>query len=93
MTRELILKLIDRLQKSAEEKSQEELSYKVEQAKLQLQADKLATKKSLAEAKKNLDAKYTSDIFSPKDIVQLKDSIESLEKGLAALETLESELF
>ena len=79
------LKYADLLAQSSEEKSIEDRQYAVENAKLQLQSDTLATQRSLTNAK---NERLTILRTVPLDFSELasKDSaIESLENGLERL--------
>jgi GTP-binding protein EngB required for normal cell division len=86
------LKYADLLAQSHEEKSIEDRQYLVEQKKLQLQADILATKKSLGEAKKEKTELLRSPDLSFKALADAEDRIEELEKGVARLQSY-NELF
>ena len=77
--------------KSAEELSQEAVSFEVEKAKLQLNSDILATEQSLVNKKAELeDAKCTVPLNSM-NIVNLQIEVESLEDGLKRLKALAKE--
>lgn len=76
---------------SNEELDQKEIQYAVEEAKLQLQSDILATEKSLASKKAELDdAKCTVPLNSI-NIINLQIEVESLEDGLKRLNALKKE--
>ena len=76
---------------SSEELDQKEVQYAVDEAKLQLQSDILATEKSLAAKKAEYeDAKQTVPLDSTK-IVNLQIEVESLEDGLKRLNNLKKE--
>ena len=77
---------------SSEEQSQKEVSRAVENAKLQLQSDILATQSALEDKKQELDdAKSTYPLRSI-DIVNLITEVEGLEDGLKKLKVLQEEL-
>lgn len=76
---------------SQEEMSQQEIAYVVEEAKLQWNSDVLATQKSLAAKKNELEVAKTSYPFSNKDIINLEIEVESLEDGLKRLKKLGEE--
>lgn len=77
---------------SSEEQSQKEVSRAVENAKLQLQSDILATQSALEDKKQELDdAKSTYPLRSI-DIVNLMTEVEGLEDGLKKLKALQEEL-
>ena len=76
---------------SQEETGTQEVLFAVEDAKLQLQSDILATKRSLETKKAELeDAKTTYPLDSSK-IVSLMEEVESLKKGIKSLEALQKE--
>ena len=76
---------------SQEETGTQEVLFAVEDAKLQLQSDILATKRSLETKKAELeDAKTTYPLDSTK-IVSLMEEVESLKKGIKSLEALQKE--
>ena len=76
---------------SSEELDQKEVQYAVEEAKLQLQSDILATEKLLAVKKAELeDAKCTVPLNS-NNIVNLQIEVESLADGLKRLKALQKE--
>lgn len=60
--------------------------------KLQYQSNLLATQKSLGEAQKELADAKTEYPLDFKKVIKLKDTVESLEKGLEALKELGKEL-
>lgn len=64
-----------------------------ESAHLQLQADMIATRKSLAEAQRNLDKIKTTIPYSPSAIIEAKSKVEKYQNGLKALQDLEIEDF
>lgn len=77
---------------SSEEQSQKEVSRAVENAKLQLQSDILATQSALEDKKQELeDAKSTYPLDAI-TIVNLQTEVEGLEDGLKKLKTLQEEL-
>ena len=87
------LSYLQRLQQPNSEKNFEELQHQSDQAKLQLQADILSTKKSLKEAERELEAAKSAVPFDVENIMGLKDEVEGLVRGLEALKDLEFELF
>lgn len=77
---------------SSEELSQKEVSRAVENAKLQLQSDILATQSALEDKKQELeDAKTTYPLVAI-DIINLETEVEGLEDGLKKLRALKDEL-
>lgn len=77
---------------SSEEKSQKDVEYAVKSTKLQYQSNQLATQQSLEEAQNELEEAKTEYPLDFAKIVSLMDKVESLEKGLKALENLGVEL-
>ena len=76
---------------SQEETSTQEVVFAVEDAKLQLQSDVLATKKSLESKKAELQDAKTTYPLDAKKIVDLIMDIEGLEKGITLLVALQKE--
>lgn len=87
------LKYKDRLLQSDQEKDQMDVEYQVEQAKLQLDADLLATKRSLAESEKALVTLKSSFPLNAASIVDQQGDVAELKAGMSALEALKKELF
>ena len=77
---------------SSEEQSQKEVSRAVENAKLQLQSDILATQSALEDKKQELDDAKTAYPLRSIDIVNLMTEVEGLEDGLKKLKALQEEL-
>ena len=77
---------------SSEEQSQKEVSRAVENAKLQLQSDILATQSALEDKKQELDDVKTTYPLKSIDIVNLMTEVEGLEDGLKKLKALQEEL-
>lgn len=63
----------------------------MEEQKLQLQANLLATKQSLAEAKRKLTSAKTEYPLNFEEIVRLQTRIDSLTSGITCLESLKEE--
>ena len=76
---------------SSEEVSQKEVKYAVENAKLQLQSDILATESALADKKAELDEAKTTYPLDSLNIVNLEIEVENLEDGLLRLKKLKDE--
>ena len=76
---------------STEELNQQEVSYMVDEAKLQFDADVLNTKRALATKKAELEEAKTSYPIDTLNIINLQIEVESLEDGLKRLETLKKE--
>ena len=87
------VKYADLIQQSQQEKDQLELSFQVEQAKLDLKQDIVATGRSLAEAKIHLLRVKSRTPFDSQSVVSAQIKVEGLEEGLSRLNALESELF
>ena len=77
---------------SSEEQSQKEVSRAVENAKLQLQSDILATQSALEDKKQELDDAKTTYPLRSITIVNLMTEVEGLEDGLKKLKALQEEL-
>lgn len=77
---------------SEEEKSQKDVEYAVKSTKLQYQSNLLATQQSLETAKNELAEAKTEYPLDFNLVVSLMDKVESLEKGLKALNDLGKEL-
>lgn len=77
---------------SSEEQSQKEVSRAVENAKLQLQSDILATQSALEDKKQELDDAKTTYPLNAITIVNLMTEVEGLEDGLKKLKALQEEL-
>ena len=77
---------------SSEEQSQKEVSRAVENAKLQLQSDILATQSALEDKKQELDDAKTTYPLRSINIVNLMTEVEGLEDGLKKLKALQEEL-
>jgi hypothetical protein len=78
---------------SEEEKNQQQSQFKEEEAKLELQAKILGTKKKLATARIYLDNAKYAKTFNVETVISYMNEVNSLELGLEALEALEKELF
>lgn len=76
---------------SAEELNQQEVSYMVDEAKLQFDADVLNTKRALATKKAELEEAKTSYPIDTQKIINLQIEVESFEDGLRRLEILRKE--
>jgi len=81
------------LNKSQEEIDKDELSYKVEEGELQLQADLLATKKSLSVAKRELESAKGQFPFDVAGILKAEDLISDIETTIERMESLKKEMF
>ena len=86
-------KLIDRFQRSSEDRKSEEAQHRAKSLDLQLQADTLATQKSLADKKQERERKLDGGYFKWQELVDIDKEIASLENGLKMLEGYKTELF
>lgn len=77
---------------SSEEQSQKEVLRAVENAKLQLQSDILATQSALEDKKQELEDIKSEYPLCAIDIINLEVEVESLEDGLRRLKCLKDEL-
>lgn len=88
-----VLKYSERLQMSQKEKDSQESQYQVEQAKLQLASDILATQQSVMNASKRVDQLKGHFPLQSADIISAQGDLQGYEQGLKMLRALESELF
>ena len=87
------LKYKDLLLQSSQDREEQEVEFKVEEMAQSLDADILATKRSLASEKANL-VRYKSQFpLDAQKVINTQIKIESLEDGLKRLDQLKSELF
>ena len=87
------LKYRDLLLQSAQDKELQEVEFRVEEMQQSLEADILATKRSLAGERATL-VRYKSQFpLMAQYIIDSQIRIESLEDGLARLNALKQELF
>lgn len=77
---------------SSEEQSQKEVSRAVENAKLQLQSDILATQSALEDKRQELDDAKTTYPLNAVTIINLMTEVEGLNDGLMKLQALKDEL-
>ena len=87
------LKYLDLLRQSQTEKNEQEQEFQAEAAKQQLEADILATKRSLATSRQDLLKAKSAKVFDAQSIINVQLQIEGLEDGLDRLLTLMQELF
>ena len=87
------LKYLNLLQQSQTEKNEQEQEFQAEAAKQQLEADILATKRSLAISRQDLLKAKSAQPFNAQNIINVQIHIEGLEDGLDRLLTLMEELF
>jgi hypothetical protein len=69
------------------------VEFQVEEAQQQLQADVLATKRSLASSRQSLLAAKSARPFNSQNVINQQLQIEGLEDGLNRLNGLLAELF
>ena len=69
------------------------LEVQLQEAQLQLQADRNATQRELIKAKESLRIAYSTMPYAPKLIIEWKGKVSTLEAGLKALDELEAEDF
>lgn len=87
------MKRQERLQQSAQEKEQSQVSHQVSQDKLQAQADLLETQRMVHVKKQELDELKSAQTLSLSRIIKVQDELEGYEKGVKAIEALIKELF
>ena len=75
-----------------DETVEKEVQFMVEETKLQLQSDILATKRDLEKAKANLASLKNDYPLNPQAIIEVQLNVESLEDGLKRLDILSNEL-
>lgn len=88
-----VLKYSERLQMSQKEKDSQESQYQVEQAKLQLASDILATQQSVMNASNRVDQLKGQFPLQSAGIISAQGDLAGYEQGLKMLRALESELF
>lgn len=76
---------------STEELNQQEVSYMVDEAKLQFDADVLNTKRALATKKAELEEAKTSYPIDTQKIINLQIDVEAYQDGLRRLMELKKE--
>ena len=87
------LKYKDLLLQSAQDKELQEVEFRVEEMQQSLEADILATKRSLAGERATL-VRYKSQFpLMAQHVIDSQIRIESLEDGLSRLNALKEELF
>lgn len=76
---------------SNEEQSKKAVEFAIEESKLQLQSDILATKQSLANAKIALEVVKTTYPLDSNAILEAKSEVDAYETGLKQLNELKEE--
>ena len=84
---------LSRLAKSAEQKKSEEITFLVEKAELQAQADILATKQQITSIKSRIEQLKASNPLNLGLIIEEQNQLTGYTDGLAQLQTLILELF
>lgn len=77
---------------SQEESETQDVQFAIDKAKLQLQSDILATRKSLADKKKEIEEAKTECPLDSLKIISLISEAEGFENGLKKLAELQKEL-
>lgn len=77
----------------ASEVNKKDVEFACRQAKLSLEADLLATEKSLASEEVELEVLKTTFPLEVEKIVEKQSKIENLKKGISATKKLKKELF
>lgn len=84
---------LQRLQQTSTEKEQQQLSFQIQQDKLQAEADLLETQKQLSSKKQELDDLKSAKTLSLSRIISVQDEILGYERGEQAIIDLIEELF
>ena len=87
------LKYKELLLQSSQEKELQEVEFRVEEMQQSLEADILATKRSLASERATLVRHKSQFPLRAQCVIDSQIKIESLEDGLARLNALKEELF
>ena len=77
---------------SLEEKDQKEVEFAIQNTKLQFEADKLATRRAIAECKECLNDLKSDYPINVQAIIDAQVELKNLEDGLEAIEALQKEL-
>jgi|688.fasta_scaffold48727_2 hypothetical protein len=86
-------KFKDLLSKSEQQRNSEEVSFAVEDARIQLEADIQAAKKNISSKQRNVVAAKSNSSFSSSRIITAQRELKLAEADLADLTALMSELF
>jgi len=84
---------LERIQKTNEQLAQADAEFRNEENRLQLESDLLATRKTIAQAKRELEELKGKNKLVYQDILDKQATIRSYEAALAELEELREELF
>lgn len=87
------VKYVDLLRQSQSDREAEDVQFKAEEASQQLQADILATNRSIASAKKKIVDLERGYPFNAKSIIEAQVELEGLQDGLIRLNELKKRLF
>ena len=82
-----------RLQQTDNQREESQLDYDVAQAELQMEADRLATKRSLTTAKQRLEEVKSARPLSVQAVLDAQVNVADYEAGLKAITALQTELF
>lgn len=83
----------DLISKDNEQKNQEQLDLFNEESEMNIQNSILATKKEIAQVKRQLEDKKSEKPLNPEETIKVSQKLKALQNGLQALEDLKSELF
>lgn len=72
---------------------QQDVYFKVKEAKLQLSADRTATEKRMSQIARELAQKKATFPLDAHAIIDLQNKYDNLDKGLKAIDELDIELF
>ena len=84
---------LERMKMSDSEQKEGQLSYLVEQNKLQMESDILETQRKIAQLKEELDTKKSQETLQFGSIVEIMSQLQAYAEGLEALKTIKAELF
>ena len=87
------MKYKTRVKKSAQQVEQVQLDHDVEQSKLQVQADLLATKLTLSKEEAKLDKLKSARPFSLSAVVEQTQVVNDYKEGLSIADAIVAELF
>ena len=86
-------KRLQLLQQTATEKEQQQLSFTIQQDKLQAQADLLETEKQVGLSQQKLEDLKSAPTLSLGDVIKAQQELEGYERGVVAIKALIKELF
>lgn len=86
-------KYLDLISKSKSEQDQEQLELYNEESRQNVDADILATKKEIAQVKRELASMKSQKPLKPKETIMVSQKLRALNNGLQALQDLRTELF